>query len=79
MTGASYRLANLRVGDRLRYPKGGFADGRPGNLYHVRGFVDGQVVLRSWRSIRGRFQWCYELHEAALMYIGFGRDSRRRR
>lgn len=46
-------LGTLRVGDKLRNTMG---------LWHVRGFVDGRVVLRQWWRKHGGY-WNYTIAE----------------
>lgn len=40
-----------------------------GELYHIRGIVDGRAVLRSWS--RSRQRWGYEVASPAAMRIVF--------
>lgn len=62
------RVVRLKVGTKLRQPCGGAL----GTLWHVRGFVDGQVVLRTWS--RPKQRWRYEV-EPLYIYAATEADN----
>ena len=52
-------MTKMKVGAKFRYPK------FTGQLCHVRGYVDGLIVYRTWS--RERKRWYYHvIHPAAL-------------
>lgn len=46
--------STLKVGDKIR-DHWNANNGGKGDLWHVRGFVDHLVILRTWRSARWRY------------------------
>ena len=62
----------LQVGDRLR-DRWRTSMGEKGRLWHVRGFVDDQVVLRTWSRLRQT--WLYELTPRWSMILHWCEES----
>ena len=58
-------LSNLQVGDKLRYF---YREGNRNNcLKHVRGYVDGHLILRHWSKYQQT--WKYEVEPIWLIEI----------
>jgi hypothetical protein len=56
---------NLKVGNKIRIH---YQDNNPNNiLYHVQGFVDNQVIIRSWR--KSKKYWVYECLSPSWFYV----------
>lgn len=55
----NYKIEDLRIGDKL------IVHYYPGNVnnktYHVRGFVDGLVIVRVWSRRRQSYQYKFLL------------------
>lgn len=60
----------LAIGDRLRDHWGAASGGR-GNLWHVRGFVDDRVIVRTWRGGR----WIYRIEPVQYLDRVYRRDK----
>ena len=58
------REAELKIGDkyRLDYGKDSIATKK---VYHVRGFVDGNMVTKQW--MKHKQYWYYEVHNPYLL------------
>jgi len=65
LTSAKDLIASLKIGDQIKLYYGEYHFGNC--LYHIQGFVDDQVVMKSWMKRKQR--WTYECFGISWFYV----------